>query len=137
MSKAAGIQLLLQIRNSPGATPNVRELLTTTRCNDPLSIDELGDLAIDHIIGEGKCPGMSLSKGADGEGWVVTRPTVNLRNTCPTLRVPKFHIPHGREHSIQWLARELDVDRLSLAGRLLGGRHQEVEAKEKSPLPKL
>jgi hypothetical protein len=40
-------------------------------------------------------------------------------------------IPHGREHSIQWLARELNVDRLSLAGRLLGGRASEVEAKRK------
>jgi len=32
---------------------------------------------------------------------------------------------------IQWLARELNVDRLSLAGRLLGGRASEVEAKRK------
>ena len=40
-------------------------------------------------------------------------------------------IPHGREHSIQWLARELNVDRLSLAGRLLGGRASEVDAKRK------
>lgn len=39
--------------------------------------------------------------------------------------------PHGREHSIQWLARELNADRLSLAGRLLGGRASEVEAKRK------
>ena len=40
-------------------------------------------------------------------------------------------IPHGREHSIQWLARELNVDRLSLAGGLLGGRASEVERKRK------
>jgi hypothetical protein len=40
-------------------------------------------------------------------------------------------IPHGREHSIQWLARELNIDRLSLAGGLLGGRASEVEAKRK------
>ena len=62
---------------------------------------------------------------------MVTRRTVNLRETCPALRVPKFHIAHGREHSIQWLARELNVDRLSLAGRLLGDRASEVEAKRK------
>ena len=47
------------------------------------------------------------------------------------MRVPKLHIPHGREHSIQWLARKLNVDRRSLAGRLLGGGASEVEAKEK------
>jgi len=40
-------------------------------------------------------------------------------------------IPHGREHSIQWLARELNVDRLSLAGSLLGGGASEFEAKKK------
>ena len=40
-------------------------------------------------------------------------------------------IPHGREHSIQWLVRELNVDRLSLAGMLLDGRASEVEAKKK------
>ena len=40
-------------------------------------------------------------------------------------------IPHDREHSIQWLARELNVNCLSLAGRLLGGRASEVEAKQK------
>jgi hypothetical protein len=39
--------------------------------------------------------------------------------------------PHGREHSIQWLARELSVNCLSLAGGLLGGRASEVEAKRK------
>jgi hypothetical protein len=39
--------------------------------------------------------------------------------------------PDGREHSIQWLARERNVDCLSLAGRLLGGRASEVEAKRK------
>lgn len=39
--------------------------------------------------------------------------------------------PHGREHSIQWLARELNVDCLSLSGRLLGGRASGVEAKRK------
>lgn len=40
-------------------------------------------------------------------------------------------IPRGRDHSIQWLARELNVDRLSLAGMLLGGRASAVEAKKK------
>jgi hypothetical protein len=40
-------------------------------------------------------------------------------------------IPRGREHSIQWLARELNVDRRSLAGMLLGGRASAVEAKKK------
>jgi hypothetical protein len=39
MPKAAGMQLLLQIRNSPGALAlSARELLTTTRCNEPLSL---------------------------------------------------------------------------------------------------
>jgi hypothetical protein len=45
--------------------------------------------------------------------------------------ISESSIPHGREHSIQWLARELNVDRLSLAGMLLGGRAPEVEAKKK------
>ena len=52
MPKAAGMQLLLQIRNSPGALAlTARELLTTTRRGEPtLSIDRFGDLSIDHII---------------------------------------------------------------------------------------
>jgi hypothetical protein len=52
MPKAAGMQLLLQIRNSPGALAlTARELLTTTRRGEPApSIDRLGDLSIDHII---------------------------------------------------------------------------------------
>jgi hypothetical protein len=47
MPKAAGMQLLLQIRNSPGALALVRaNFLTTTRCDEPvLSIDELVDLS--------------------------------------------------------------------------------------------
>ena len=61
----------------------------------------------------------------------MTRRTVNLRESCLPLRVPKFHIAHGREHSIQWLARDLNVDRLSLAGGLLGDRASAVEAKRK------
>jgi hypothetical protein len=56
MPKAAGVQLLLQIRNIPGALAlSARELLTTTRCDEPgLSIDELGDLSNDHITGNRK-----------------------------------------------------------------------------------
>jgi hypothetical protein len=52
MPKAAGMQLLLQIRNSPGALAlTARELMTTTRRGEPaLSIDQFGDLSIDHII---------------------------------------------------------------------------------------
>ena len=52
MPKAAGMQLLFQIGNSPGALAlGARELLTTTRCDEPtLSIDDLGDLSIDYII---------------------------------------------------------------------------------------
>ena len=48
MPKAAGVQLLLRIRNSPGALALVRaNFLTTTRCGEPvLSIDELGELSI-------------------------------------------------------------------------------------------
>jgi hypothetical protein len=47
MPKAAGVQLLLQIWNSPGALALVRaNFLTTTRCDEPaLSIDELVDLS--------------------------------------------------------------------------------------------
>jgi hypothetical protein len=51
MPKAAGMQLLLRIRNSPGALARwgMRGLLTTTRYAEPaLSIDELVDLSIDH-----------------------------------------------------------------------------------------
>ena len=49
--KAAGMQLLLQIRNSPGALAlSARELLTTTRRGEPdLLIDQFGDLSIDRI----------------------------------------------------------------------------------------
>jgi hypothetical protein len=36
----------------------------------------------------------------------------------------------GGEHSIQWLDREHNVDRLSLAGMLLGDRTSEVEKKK-------
>jgi hypothetical protein len=52
MPKAAGRQLLLQIRNSPGALAlSARELLTTTRRGESaLSIDRFDDLSIDHII---------------------------------------------------------------------------------------
>ena len=59
MPKAAGMQLLLQIRNSPGAlTLSARELLTTTRCNEPtLSIDQFGDLSIDRDQREKSEPG--------------------------------------------------------------------------------
>src|SRR5437773_5598272 len=56
MPKAAGMQFLLRIRNSPGALS-----LGDARSSDSdlprrvgLSIDELGDLSIDRIIGEGK-----------------------------------------------------------------------------------
>lgn len=54
--KAAGMQLLVRIRNSPGALAlRARGLLTTTRYDErALSIDQLGDLSIDHIIGDGK-----------------------------------------------------------------------------------
>jgi hypothetical protein len=37
----------------------------------------------------------------------------------------------GREHSIQWLDREHNVDRLSLAGMLLGGTTSEVEKRNR------
>ena len=50
MPNAAGMQLLVRIRNSPGALAlkATRGLLTTTRRGEPgLSIDELGDLSID------------------------------------------------------------------------------------------
>ena len=49
MPKAAGMQLLLRIRGSPGALAlRARGLLTTTRCGEPaLSIDQFGDLSID------------------------------------------------------------------------------------------
>ena len=49
MPKAAGTQLLVQFRNSPGALTfgGRRALLTTTRCDErALSIDPLGDLSI-------------------------------------------------------------------------------------------
>jgi hypothetical protein len=47
--KAAGMQLLLRIRNSPGALAlRARGLLTTTRYAErALSIDEFDDLSID------------------------------------------------------------------------------------------
>lgn len=60
----------------------------------------------------------------------LRRPTVNLRETCRVLKVSKFQILHGREHSIQWLARELSISRLNLAGLLLGDRAPAVEAKK-------
>ena len=49
MPKAAGMQLLLRIRNSPGALAlGDARTLTMTRCDEPaLSIEELGDLSID------------------------------------------------------------------------------------------
>jgi hypothetical protein len=52
MPKAAGMQLLLQIRNSPGAPAlSAREVLTTTRRGEPaFSLDQFGNLSIDHII---------------------------------------------------------------------------------------
>ena len=56
MPKAAGMQLLVRIRNSPGALAlgGTRGLLTTTRRGEPaLSIVEYGDLSIDHINGDG------------------------------------------------------------------------------------
>ncbi len=48
-----------QIRNSPGALAlNARELLTTTRCDEPtLSIDQFGDLSINRIIATGELAG--------------------------------------------------------------------------------
>jgi hypothetical protein len=48
MPKTAVVQLLLQIRNSPGALALVRaNFSTTTRCDEPaLSIDELRGLSI-------------------------------------------------------------------------------------------
>jgi hypothetical protein len=54
MPKAAGMQLLLQFRNSPGAVAlRARGLLTTTRCDEPaLSIDQFGNLSIDSGINE-------------------------------------------------------------------------------------
>jgi hypothetical protein len=52
MPEAAGMQLLFQIRNSPNALAlGARELLTTTRCNEPVPpVSDLGDLSIDYII---------------------------------------------------------------------------------------
>jgi hypothetical protein len=50
MPKTAGLQLLLRIRNSPGALTlgGTRGLLTTARRGEPdLSINESGDLSID------------------------------------------------------------------------------------------
>jgi hypothetical protein len=49
MPKAAGMQLLLRIRNSPGASPwATRGLLTTTRCDEPaLPIEDLEGLSND------------------------------------------------------------------------------------------
>jgi hypothetical protein len=49
MPKAAGVQLLLQIRNIPGALAlSARELVTTTRWDERLlSLDQLGDLSIE------------------------------------------------------------------------------------------
>ena len=51
MPKAARTQLLLRIRNSPGALAQAHGLLTTTRRGEPgLSIGQFGDMSIDHII---------------------------------------------------------------------------------------
>ena len=53
MPKAAGMQLVLRNRNSPGALAlgGTRGLLTTTRCDEPaLSMDQLDGLSIEHII---------------------------------------------------------------------------------------
>jgi hypothetical protein len=53
MPKAAGMQLLLRIRNSPDALAlrATRGLLTTTRYAEPgVSIEESGDLSNEHII---------------------------------------------------------------------------------------
>jgi len=52
MPKAAGMQLLLRIRNSPGALAlkGTRGLLTKTRRGEPaLPIKELADLSNDHL----------------------------------------------------------------------------------------
>jgi hypothetical protein len=59
MPKAAGMQLLLRIRNSPGALAlRARGLLTTTRRGEPaLSIDQFGDLSIDRYQREQSEPG--------------------------------------------------------------------------------
>jgi hypothetical protein len=48
---AAGMQLLLRIRNSPGALAlRARGLLTTTRYDErALSIDEFDDLSIERV----------------------------------------------------------------------------------------
>jgi hypothetical protein len=49
MPKAAGMRLLLRIRNSPNALAlEARGLLTMTRCAEPaLSIEDLGGLSSD------------------------------------------------------------------------------------------
>ncbi len=52
MPKTAGMQLLLRIRNSPGALTlrATRGLLTTTRYAEPgVSIEESGDLSNDRL----------------------------------------------------------------------------------------
>jgi hypothetical protein len=52
MPKAAGMQLLFRIRNSPGALAlSARELLNDHSVKRAgVSIDQFGDLSIDHII---------------------------------------------------------------------------------------
>jgi hypothetical protein len=49
MPKAAGMQLLLRIRNSPGtlALGDARTFDNDSACRAGLSIDELGELSID------------------------------------------------------------------------------------------
>jgi len=67
--KAAGMQLLLRIRNSPGALAlRARGLLTTTRRGEPApSIDELGDLSTDHIIASATRATQQLPKQNDDQ----------------------------------------------------------------------
>src|SRR5260370_15713776 len=75
MPKAAGMELVLRIRNSPGALAlgGTRGLLTTTRCNEPArSIDELDGLSIEHIIAS--APPRSTTKSSPtGEVGPMTK----------------------------------------------------------------
>jgi len=56
MPNGGGVQLHLRIRNSPDAlTLGDAGLLTTTRRGEPgPSIEELGDLSIDHVVTTGE-----------------------------------------------------------------------------------